>query len=69
MTPRDLEQARQRVRDAAESLRLGMISGRAELREAGQVSPEAWELAERLAGELGERLGELEAAEQRAGLR
>jgi hypothetical protein len=69
MTPRYLREARERFRAAADSLRLGVISGRAELREAGQVSAEAWELAERLADELEQRLGELEDAERRAGLR
>lgn len=66
MTPSPLEEARGRVRSAAASLQLATQAGRVELRTAGELTDAAWELADHLAGELTERLGELERAERLA---
>lgn len=63
MTPSPLEEAQSRVRTAAASLQLATQSGRVELREIGGIAEATWELADHLAGELIERLGELERAE------
>jgi len=65
----DLEACRARVRSAVKSLQLAIGQGRAELRGAGAISDQAWELADQLARDLEERLGELEVAERAAGLR
>lgn len=65
----ELEAARARVRSAVETLKLAIGNARAELRGAGAISDEAWTLADKLAVQLEERLGELEQAERAAGLR
>lgn len=67
--PGELEACQARVRSAVETLKLAIGNARTELRGIGAISDEAWELTERLAVQLEERLGELEQAERAAGLR
>lgn len=66
MTPRPLEEARDRVRAAATAITLATYSGRVELRTAGAVAPGTWTLCDHLGRELEQRLAELERAERQA---
>lgn len=60
-------QAAARVHSSAGTLRMAIATGRREHAETGTVREELWELMYRLAGELGERLGELEREQRHAG--
>jgi hypothetical protein len=64
-----LTSAPARVEDARAALKAALANARVEHTETGTLDESTWNLLDLLAEQLGDRFGELEAAERKAGLR